>query len=774
MESLSKQPDFHRRYATLLLLGALLCLPLVIWGTIQAYQRTDNSIDQWLPKNCPATDGYAHFRRLFGSDETILVSWEGCTLEDPRLEQFALAVEGKGSPYEILPALDLVEYVTTGQRAFQELRSEPLSLSRKLALQRLQGVLIGPDQRTTCAVVTLAAQTPRERAAVVDAIERIAVGHCHVATDELRLTGDAVISVAIDIEGEQAVDRLIWISALLALGVAWACLRSVKLAVLVFLLSQFCQAIAEAVVYYTGGTMNLLVSIVPVLVYVLSVSASVHLLNYYRDAVIHAGPLDAPRKAIQAGWLPCLIAAMTTAVGLASLCVSHVLPVKHFGIYGSAGVLISFCVLMLLLPAATVKFPVVPRATVRTGSGFTTTRPARPLAAIVNGLTRRPFIVITLFGAAFIVSAAGLMKIETSVEPARFLPENSRWITDMNWYRQHVGPLASVEMVIGFNNDCQLEFADRMRVVRNIQMHVLQLDQVQGAVSCATFAPTLGPLRRGRLSLRQQIRQSVRDWSVLEHRDVFIDGRFLAQDKEWELWRIEIRVTSFANLDFEQFSHELDAKARTILDAVGVPRDAVRVTYTGGVPLVYEAQRELLHALLVSFAMALGLVTVIMALVLQSLLAGLLAMLPNIFPALATFGTMGWLGSMVDVGAMMTASIGLGIAVDDTLHFVTWFRRAMQDGASRIEAIHSAYRCCGAAMLHTTLIAGLALFVFFFSSFQPVSQFGLLMFLLLVAALVGDLLLLPALLATRLGTFFHREVPINRTIATSPGGEYPT
>jgi len=130
--------------------------------------------------------------------------------------------------------------------------------------------------------------------------------------------------------------------------------------------------------------------------------------------------------------------------------------------------------------------------------------------------------------------------------------------------------------------------------------------------------------------------------------------------------------------------------------------------------------------------------------------------------------------AVVDVGAMMTASIGLGIAVDDTLHFLTWYRRASNDGASRQEAIRTAYRRCAAAMLYTTLIAGLALFVFFFSSFQPVSQFGLLLFMLLVAALVGDLLLLPALLATPLGAFFQRGTNITRRTATSPSGEHPT
>ncbi len=764
--------DFHRRHATALLLAAVVCLPVVVWGLVNAYKRSDNSIDQWLPKNCKATNEYYRFRRLFGSDETVLVSWEGCTLDDTRLERFARIMEGEGDGAEPFPCSHLVEHVTTGQRAYDQLRS--LDVSQKLALRRLQSVLVGPDGQTTCAVVTLATDNPSERAEVVDAIRRAAVELCDIPSEDLRLTGDAVISVGIDTEGEEAVNRLVWPSALLALIVAWACLRSVKLAIIVFALSQYCMAASEAIIYYTGGTMNLLVVMVPVLVYVLAVSASVHLLNYYRDAVRKHGPIMAPREALRAGWQPCLIASVTTALGLASLCVSHVVPVKTFGIYASAGVLISFGVLVLLLPAATAKFPVVPRVALGSGSMGDSPRRAHVLAPVADSVIRRPLVVILPFAAAFVVLAVGLTRIQTSVQPARFLPPESRWISDISWFRQQVGPLASAEMVIGLRDDCGLSFADRMRVVRDVQIRVAQLDRIEGAVSCATFAPKLGRFGGISAGVGRYARRAAADLLLEQHRDEFIEGRYLAEDGDWEGWRIEARVSSFSDLDYEAFVQKLEAEARHVLTAAGISPGAVEITNTGGVPLVFTAQRELLNALMISFTLAVCLVAVVMMLVLRSLSAGLLAMIPNVFPALATFGVMGWMDAVVDVGAMMTASIGLGIAVDDTLHFLTWYRRASNDGASRQEAIRTAYRRCAAAMLYTTLIAGLALFVFFFSSFQPVSQFGLLLFMLLVAALVGDLLLLPALLATPLGAFFQRGTNITRRTATSPSGEHPT
>jgi predicted RND superfamily exporter protein len=73
-------------------------------------------------------------------------------------------------------------------------------------------------------------------------------------------------------------------------------------------------------------------------------------------------------------------------------------------------------------------------------------------------------------------------------------------------------------------------------------------------------------------------------------------------------------------------------------------------------------------------------------------------MIPNVFPAMVVFGTMGWASLLVDVGAMMTASVALGIAVDDTLHYLTWFRREIDGGRSRPAAIIEAFLRCAPAM----------------------------------------------------------------------------
>ncbi|MBI2479825.1 MAG: MMPL family transporter, partial [Planctomycetia bacterium] len=194
--------------------------------------------------------------------------------------------------------------------------------------------------------------------------------------------------------------------------------------------------------------------------------------------------------------------------------------------------------------------------------------------------------------------------------------------------------------------------------------------------------------------------------------------------------------------------------------------EPIQVVYTGVVPVVYKAQRTLLNSLVISIAQAFVMITFVMMVLLRdwrrrmspfnmiNVTAGLTSMIPNVFPVILIFGAMGLLKVRIDIGTMMTASVALGVAVDDTIHFLTWFRIGLRNGLTRNEAILEAYRRVGTAMVQTTLIGGLGLAVFALSTFTPTQRFGVMMVTLLVAALAGDLILLPALLAGPLGRFF--------------------
>jgi predicted RND superfamily exporter protein len=147
-------------------------------------------------------------------------------------------------------------------------------------------------------------------------------------------------------------------------------------------------------------------------------------------------------------------------------------------------------------------------------------------------------------------------------------------------------------------------------------------------------------------------------------------------------------------------------------------------------------------------------ITPLLMFIARSFSAGTVAMLPNVLPIVMVFGGMGWLGIDVDVGSMMTASIALGVAVDDTIHYLNWFREELDRLGDRKKAILAAYRHCATPTLQAAIISGLGLSVFAVSTFTPTQRFGILMLVILWLGAIAELIYFPALLAGPLGMVF--------------------
>ncbi len=229
-------------------------------------------------------------------------------------------------------------------------------------------------------------------------------------------------------------------------------------------------------------------------------------------------------------------------------------------------------------------------------------------------------------------------------------------------------------------------------------------------------------------------------------------GSRAAKDEKTLLW--EYAVKDLSEKEREELRYSMgDAHAEDLVYPAGFS-----AKYTGMVPLVYKTQHELINGLTSSLIMAFFLIMLVFIFLLRSVPAGFVAMIPNIFPVVVVFGFMSWAGVLVDVGTMMTASVALGVAVDDTMHYLTWFSDGIGRGMTPEEAALNAYKRCATAMTQSTLIAGLGLFSFAFSTFVPTQRFGILMLAILATAEFGDLIFLPALLTfTPFGKFFVKR-----------------
>jgi uncharacterized protein len=184
-------------------------------------------------------------------------------------------------------------------------------------------------------------------------------------------------------------------------------------------------------------------------------------------------------------------------------------------------------------------------------------------------------------------------------------------------------------------------------------------------------------------------------------------------------------------------------------------------------PLVHNIQQQLLDDLFSSFLSAFAVIFAILALSLGSFVKAIIAMIPNLFPIVLMFGALGWSGKAIDIGTIMTASIAIGIAVDDTLHFLTMFEKVLGQSMTRKQALKYVYEHCGKAILNTTIVCVCGMAVFSLNSFIPTARFSWMMAGLLALAVVGDLILLPALLLSPLGYFFEPKHKASRSPSPS-------
>jgi predicted RND superfamily exporter protein len=554
---------------------------------------------------------------------------------------------------------------------------------------------------------------------------------------------------------------LVLFSGAIGILLAFLMLRSVVLSMLVLFAAYYSVLLTVAVVPATGGSMNMVLVVMPTLLLVLTISGAIHVANYWRFAA-RSGLADASTQASKLAAVPCSLASLTTALGLLSLTTSPLQPVSDFGLYAAVGCGVGLVAVLYGLPALLQYIPeriALPRAS------FPEFWPN-----VSNQITRRPIVVAAACLVLFGVCSAGLTQFGTETRVIRFFPEESQIVRDYRFIEENTGGIIPIDVVIRFAEEDRasveegLLFVERQEIVRRIQRRMIDehLD-ISGSLSLATFRPevdaaeiervTRNPfLRKVELTKDDQVLQneSARHFVTLatEDADRLVPGDHGLCEKDDELWRITAQVNIMTDVDFDTMTGAIDNIVREEMKNVAGGNHVV----TGMVPLFLRTQQAVLTSLIQSFLLAFAVIGIVISIVLRSLRAGLITMLPNVLPISTVFGAISWFGLKVDIGTMITASVALGIAVDGTLHLLTWFRKGLRLGRTRRVAIAEALGHCGPALCQTSIAVGLGLLVLWPAELTLISRFGWMMAAMIGTALVADLILLPALLAGGLGS----------------------
>ena len=754
-----------KRYLLMLLYTAA-AVPLVAWGALQALQMRPNSPLDWVSESFPARRDYEQFRERFGSGDVVVVAWDGCTVDSPALARFVKVLR-QAKAFQTPDGAPYFEQVISGQEIFASLTSPPLSLEPELARARLRGSFLGPDDQTTCAVVvfTPAGLEARERA--VRLIKSALKKYCELPPEQLHLAGPVMDGLNVDISSAETLHRFGGPSAFVILILTWWSLRSLRAAMLVFAISVFCQGAILALMHFCGDSLSALLIVMPPLIQVLAVSAGIHLTNYYYDAAGTEGVERGGRHAFQLGWLPCTLSVGTTAVGLASLMVSELSPIRAFGAYGSVGTMLMLAMVLIFIPGTLAFWPrLISTQAVQSGES-SSARIHAWLQPLRHCVLTRPNQVAFGSVLAMAILGAACPWLQTSVRIRTLMRADSRLLQDYAWLEEHVGPLVPIEVLVKFPVGRKGEALERLELVQRIEGELAELSQVSGTMSAATFTPAIPENPDVPVAMLRGMASRALEKDL----DRLMAANFLSRTSDGDCWRVTARVSALNDMDYGDFLQSVKRRLAPILQEAEDDGIAVTATCTGIMPLVHEIQRKLFTDLFNSFLSAFVVITLLMTVVQGGIVAGLVSMVSNLFPTVIVFGLLGWLQTPLDIGSVMSASIALGIAIDDTLHFLTFFKREINLGKSRREAVIEAYRACAGAMVQSSVVCGFGLFVFALADFVPTSRFAWMMLSLLMLALLGDLAVLPALLLGPLGAFFKPENEVasaDGVIADSP------
>ncbi len=598
------------------------------------------------------------------------------------------------------------------------------------------GRLVAPDGSSVALILR-----PHKLTSSAQRQELLQALHGALEQEGLDAQVDAVAGhIALDVEEFKSMvrDSLTFIPLTMIIGLAlvWGLFRRRMPVLLAGVAIGVCASATVALVATWGKPYTLVTAMIPPLIASLTVAQLIHLYNALQFAA--RSGLRAEQRveaALDRVRRPALFTALTTSAGLASLGLSPIDPIRTFGLCSAIGVLIMYVVVMVLLPPLFSRWD--------RGDW-----PAAPLG--IHGLNhvlgwfarlaiRRAGWIVVIVAVLLALGGPQIARVTAETDLYQFFSDDHSINVSTRRVERDLSGVSTLDVVFTGAGRDALKDARRLKVIQRFQDWADGLPEVDRSFSMVDILEEMNWAFHG----EDQGYRVLPESKPLISQYLFIyDGRDLYEmvNREFDRTRVALNLNVHGG---NRINETIDKIEGYLLENAG-PELEWRI---GGTGRLFADQVELLITGQVrSLWAALGLIFMLMILVWRSLRAAALCMIPNVAPIVLMFIAMGLFGIWLDMATAMIASVAVGVAVDDTIHIYHNYRRRRDAGASRVWALARTYRHAGRAVTATTLILCTQFMLLGASQFLPTVYFGLLTALGLVAALVFDLLLLPAIL----------------------------
>jgi len=489
--------------------------------------------------------------------------------------------------------------------------------------------------------------------------------------------------------------------------------------------------------------------VLPTLLLVIGFTDSLHLVAAIRR-LRRAGksPRDAASGALAELLRPCLLTSLTTAVGFGSLTLSSLLSVHRFGLYAGLGVMALYGAVLTIVPLLSM----APWFRDIVGPHQREHHVSRPALASLGRLVSRAPTVVSLLGIVVLAALAAAGRgVPFDMRWSEALNEASETVAATRHLDRQLGGSVLAHVVIHWPAGQDLRSDAVLRYLAHVHQALEPFSQATATASRTTSRSTgegSQPVRLGAPSSLLTVLQGLQGpgdslaecVARLERRAPAVLQRFVDVPGRQLLVSLPLPDAGAAALlpVFNDIERQLSQ--------ISASEPGFSAQLTGTTVLSARNLSQVLRELVQSVSLAAVVVFVILCLAFRSLRLGLVSIVPNSLPLLVTIAYLQFTGEPMQVTAALTLCLALGIAVDDTIHFVTRFRREQSEGNSLQQACVGTYQSVGEVIVMTTVVLVCGFATMALSGSPAIRLFGVLSCVTLVAALVGDLLFLPALL----------------------------
>ena len=734
-------------------------IPLITFGFASQlkYLEFEGSYRIWFAEDSKILKDYDNFRAVFGNDDavTIIFRDENGVMNPKALHVIDNITQKLWQTKYIARADSLTnyQYVHADAEYPDEILVEdfiddidaltPEQLLEKATViqgeDTVVGRLISEDGKTTMIVGRMtpkAGDDPEVSAKLKASVEEIVAAE-EASGYKFYLGGGPVLNMAFIDLGQHDAATFTPLVLLISMILLWIIFRRPSGMLLSISVVIFTFLIVLAIQVMLGYKMNNFTANMPVFVVAIGIADAMHLFWIYligrRKGM---GNHEAIHYSVEKNFLPILLTSLTTAVGFASLGISHVIPIKTLGIATANAALLAFVLTILFVPAvlAIINPKVKPKEVEEERESH------HPLAHRYAQFIIRNDVKILIFSTLFFTAIGwGITQVKVDSNTVRYFKEDVPFRTTVEFMQENLTGPMSYEIVVDSGEKDGIKSPEFMKTVERFygEFHAAYPD-VRHIASLVDVVKTFNEVMNGSKTIpddKNLIAQYLLLYSLSLPQGMEINDRM---DVDEQL----LRVTALVNvvdtsLDLEMIEWAENWWTETPYSAV----------LNGQTVMFAHMQYDVTDTLINSIALAITVVSIMMMLIFRNLRMIPLFIIPNILPITLVVGVMGWLGMTIDIGVAISGAIIIGVAVDDTIHFLVKYREARRRGETLEESLAYVMQYAGSAIIFTTLILSIAFMIFVFSQFLPNVHFGIVTAIALVIAVLVDLLMLPAVLS---------------------------